>query len=188
MTIAEQLIEAGPRLTAAVLVEMYKDPFWEQRFGARGRHHSQKDGDYHVQYLLQALAADDARVFESYAKWLREVLVTRGMCSAHLAENFVRLADAIDAEPWDDRARASAILRRGASALRYTEGDAAALEAMDLDGTYASYLKDAVAFAAPERFAAYCKTMPPPAGAIAALRRDGLPAAAVACLASVEAV
>lgn len=180
MTLADQLLEHGPRLTAAVLVEMYKDPFWELRFGARGRHHSQKDGDYHVQYLLQALAADDARVFESYARWLREVLVSRGMCSQHLAENFTRLADAIDAEPWDERAKASAILRRGATALRYTDGDAAQLE--DLPGIYASYLRDAVAFNAPERFAAYCKVMPPPAGAIAALRRDGMPATAIACL------
>jgi len=186
VTLAEQLAEAGPRLTAAVLAAMYEDPFWTLRFGARGRHHSQKDGDYHLQYLQQAIAADEPRVFENYAKWLREVLVSRGMCSAHLAENFTRLADAIDAEPWDDRAKASAILRRGAAALRYTEGDAAVLEAMGLEGTYASYLKDAVAFAAPERFAAYCKVMPPSPDAIAALHRDGMPVAAIACLAAVE--
>ncbi|MGE0546100.1 MAG: hypothetical protein AB7O24_00230 [Kofleriaceae bacterium] len=128
-TLEARITAAGPRLTERVLGEMYEDPFWSERFGDRGRRHATQDGDFHIRYLVEALASNDDEVFTKYARWLREVLVPRGMCSRHLAENYERLATAIDQEAWADRARAVAILRAGARALLHVDGDAAAIDA-----------------------------------------------------------
>jgi hypothetical protein len=140
LTLEELLREAAPRLTASVLAEMYSNPFWEARFGDRGRQHGGQDGNSHVTYLVEALAAGDPRVFLAYASWLREVLVARGMCSRHLVDNFERLANAIDGEPWEGRERAVAILRAGAHALVYTGDDAGAI-----DGARSALARDTVA-------------------------------------------
>lgn len=163
-----------------MLDEMYADPFWHERFGERALTHGRRDADFHLQYLVEALTADDEGIFLAYAIWLREVLVTRGMCSRHLAESFERLASAIAEETWPDRERAVAILRAGARALVYTSADAGAVDAErgvlaqqaaaathaalgaavharcvdDLD-YHLSYLADALAFAGSERFVAH---------------------------------
>lgn len=181
MTLSEQLTEAAPRLAERVLAEMYADPFWAARFGDRGRRHARADGDFHMKYLAEALESNSVIVFENYARWLRELLVSRGMCSRHLAENFTRLADAIAAEPWEDRARAIEILRAGAAALRHTSGPAGELEAMratttdPATDTLLSYLADAIAFDQPSWFGqhtSFAATLCANLGAeLAALRR-----------------
>lgn len=129
-TLETLLTEAAPRLTERVIAEMYANAFWQERFGDRGRRHAGQDGGSHVQYVVEALVAANARVFTEYASWLRGVLVPRGMCSRHLGENFDRLASAIGQEAWPDRDRAIAILRAGTQALVHTSGDAGAIDAM----------------------------------------------------------
>ncbi len=123
------LDEAAHRLTTRVLAEMYTNPFWTERFGDRATTHGRNDGLYHVSYVIQALVADDAEVLERYARWLQQVLTSRGMCTRHLAENFDRLAAAIDDEPWPERSAAVAMLARATAALRYQGSEAAALQA-----------------------------------------------------------
>jgi hypothetical protein len=156
--IEAQLRHAEPRLTARVVHEMYGNPFWQARFGERGRDRSGKDGGYHLTYVIEALAAGDPRSFVEYARWLREVLVSRGMCSFHLIDNFERLARAIDDEPWTERARASAILRAGAAALRHADGDAGAVDAARIDHALdevRSFLSDALAAGTPRNLIDY---------------------------------
>jgi len=58
---------------------------------------------------------------EHYARWLQQVLTTRGMCTRHLDENFERLGRAI-AETIDDSAPAVTMLEVARRALRYPEG------------------------------------------------------------------
>jgi hypothetical protein len=109
---------------------MYENPFWMERYGERGRRFANEDSLHHIGYLDQALAAADSAVFERYARWLRSVLVSRGMCSEHLAENFRLLAAAIAEAGLPDAARAGEILHDGARALAYENGDAAVLESI----------------------------------------------------------
>jgi hypothetical protein len=132
-TLVENLTAAGPRLTARVLGEMYEDPFWQERFGARGRSHANADGDFHVRYLVAALEGRDPGVFTAYARWLRDLLVARGMCSLHLRDNFVRLARAIADEGWPDAHEAIAVLDAGADAIVHRDGDAAAVERLQAE-------------------------------------------------------
>lgn len=176
-----QLEAAADRLTDRVLAEMYVDPFWRERFGARADKHGRQDGRFHVQYLQQALTSDDPEVLENYARWLQQVLTTRGMCTRHLAENFDRLALAIAHEHWPEGQVAIDLLARATAALTYADGDArevqlragsiaeATAAALDPPGsgaiapdrarlldelaTLISYFADALALASPQRFA-----------------------------------
>lgn len=119
--LAARVEAARPTLVAEVVRASYLDPFWEARFGARGRSRTEEDIGYHVSYLVEALASADAEVFARYASWLRTVLVSRGMCTRHLGESFERLARAIEAHVVD-HADAIAILDRGRGALAYDSG------------------------------------------------------------------
>jgi hypothetical protein len=125
----EALRTEARTLTQRVLDRMYENPFWMERYGERGRRFADDDGLHHVRYLEQALASRDAAVFERYAQWLRSVLVSRGMCSEHLAANFRLLAEEIVTRQFPDAADGVAIRHRGDEALRYTEGPAAPLDA-----------------------------------------------------------
>lgn len=126
--LATEIERAGKRLGGRVLDAMYEDPFWEARYGARGRLHADEDSAYHVTYLVEALRSGNSQVMTRYACWLRSVLVPRGMCSAHLAENFERLAALISAE-LADVAPALRVLEEARLALRYQSGPGAFLEA-----------------------------------------------------------
>ncbi|HEY4058418.1 MAG TPA: hypothetical protein VGM39_17520 [Kofleriaceae bacterium] len=122
--LVRSLKAAGTRLSKRVLDEMYLDPYWNDRFGVRGRGHSETDGDFHLKYIVSALESNDPSLFVTYSKWLREVLTSRGMCSLHLADNFDLLADAISEETWPVKEAAIQSLRRGSAGLAYGSGDA----------------------------------------------------------------
>lgn len=121
MTLIANIEATAEALTDRVLAEMYKNPFWVERFGERAQKHGRQDGMFHIKYLTEALRTNDANVIEQYARWLQQVLTTRGMCTRHLDENFERLADAI-AETVADSAPAVAMLEAARRALRYAEG------------------------------------------------------------------
>lgn len=162
--LADRLLAASEELSEQVIGEMYRDPFWLERFGdARAAKHGRQDGNHHVAYLAEALRAGDGQVMERYACWLQQVLTTRGMCTRHLAENFERLGRAIAARGWPHHPRAVALLAAAVDALRYEGGPARAVQdragaiAGDDDelATFASYLADALALARPLLFAAH---------------------------------
>lgn len=114
--LVQRLEQSANTLSARVVKEMYQDRFWMARFGERGLEHTQQDGRFHVSYLVQALIASDPGVLTRYARWLRSVLTTRGMCTRHLAENFERLARAIQEQVFDS-ASAVEYLRAAGAAL-----------------------------------------------------------------------
>jgi hypothetical protein len=120
--LAARLDAAADRLTMRVLAEMYRDPFWHERFGERADRHGRRDGRFHIDYLIQALHAGDTAIIENYARWLQQVLTSRGMSTRHLAENFERLAAAIRDEAWPDGDAACAVLDAACAALRYPLG------------------------------------------------------------------
>ena len=178
-----ELTKRARAINDRVVAEMWQNPFWEERFGARGRKFTEEDGLYHLSYLNAALAAEDATPLTRYATWLRTVLVSRGMCTRHLAENFQRLALAIAAESLPGGEVASVYLAQAVEALAYTEGagrelqlDAAGVAARATEALYArhpewdrrfearclddleyhlAYLADAVAANRPELFTKY---------------------------------
>ncbi len=107
---------------------MYRDPFWLERFGERGRQHAEEDAAFHVKYLCAALREEDAAIFRHYALWLRGVLAARGMCSWHLSESFRQLTLALGAEEIVPAGPVAAILANGAQSLGYRDGAAGELQ------------------------------------------------------------
>jgi hypothetical protein len=107
---------------------MYANPFWQERFGERGRLRAEEDGRYHLTYLAEALRAENPEILVNYARWLQTVLTTRGMCSRHLAENFTRLAAAIRDEAAPGVDEAARYLEVAETALTYADGPARAVQ------------------------------------------------------------
>lgn len=126
--LARTLEQIGATLTPRVVDRIFENPFWASRFPQRGRRFAEEDGLHHLSYLRQALDADDPELFLRYARWLQPVLTSRGMCSRHLAENFERLAEALEAERLPGVERAQQILLAGAAGLTYREGPAVEVE------------------------------------------------------------
>ena len=169
----QKLETEGPALSQRVLSDMYRDPFWLERFGSKGRRHADEDSDFHLRYLARAIASGDPAVLVRYARWLREVLATRGMCTRHLDENFRRLGEAIAGEDWPSGELALGFLGAARESLEWKEGPAGALERdaerlaksieraglEEASRDLVSYLIDAVALERPDLFAAHVAWM-----------------------------
>jgi hypothetical protein len=129
VTALADAIEARAQMLADRTLEaMYRNPFWDERFGERGRRFAREDNLHHIAYLVQALRAESADLLANYARWLQRVLTTRGMCSRHVGENFQRLAEAIRAEGIGDATPALALLDAASAALAYDGGPARAVQ------------------------------------------------------------
>src|SRR5262245_56511924 len=89
--LAQRLLDSAQSFGHAAIALCYTDGFWKARFGDRGRRFADEDGVRHSQYLAEAIETGDRAPFATYARWLRTVLTTRGMCTLHIHDNFVRL-------------------------------------------------------------------------------------------------
>jgi hypothetical protein len=128
-TLSRQLEERAARLASASVEWMYQDPFWEARYGMeRARRFGSEDALFHVRYLVQALAEQRPSVLEGYATWLRTLLVSRGMCTLHLDQNFAGLQAALAAEGFGADSPAQSYVQAARTALRYTEEPARTLQ------------------------------------------------------------
>jgi hypothetical protein len=122
-TLAARIEAKASELGRRAIVEMYQNPFWQERFGVHGRDMFEKDSQCHLSYLIQALSASQPDVFTRYARELQTLLVSRGMCSRHIDDNFERLARAIGDEITEPEP-ALELLRAARQALIYEGGPA----------------------------------------------------------------
>lgn len=124
-------VEARATALASNSVQaLYADPFWAARYGLqRARRFGDEDAVFHVRYLVQALDAQRPAILEDYARWLRTLLVTRGMCSLHLDQHFEGLGRALQAEGFGPGSLPHTYVQSAREALHYKDGPAHALEA-----------------------------------------------------------
>lgn len=92
--LASEEISARKAGIAATLVaqEFARHPELEQRYGKIGREKSLQDAGYHLSFLAQALALDNASVFVDYVAWAKVVLTQRKVLAADLAFHLECLA------------------------------------------------------------------------------------------------
>lgn len=123
-------------LAADCTSRSFADPFWDARFGPRGRRYTEEDARHHLDYLATSLESADPSLLAHYARWLRSVLVTRGMCSLHLVRNLETVSDVVttsvvaDAATADQRTAIREALLGAGRALRYESEPAASAEAL----------------------------------------------------------
>ena len=127
-TLADYVERLGDSIARRAMAIMYANPFWDDRFGARGRRFAEEDGRHHVAYLCEALRQGSSESLERYALWLQSVLTTRGMCSAHLDENLERIGGIILSEELPDAHVAVDFLEHARRALCYDGGAARELQ------------------------------------------------------------
>jgi hypothetical protein len=114
-------------LASEAFAGMYTNPFWDARFGERGRRYALEDQRHHLKHLIMALNLNRPEVLTEYAKWLQVVLTSRGMCTRHLADNFILLGDLLDASGPSMVHPARRYLEMAVGALMYQEGPEGAL-------------------------------------------------------------
>ncbi|MDY7226354.1 hypothetical protein [Hyalangium rubrum] len=132
--LSRQLQAHADRLAASSVEWMYQDPFWEARYGIeRARRFGSEDAHFHVRYLVQALTEQRPSVLEGYAVWLRTLLVSRGMCTLHLDQNFAGLQAALAAEGFGPDSPAHGYVQAARDALRYAPGPARTLQDSAVD-------------------------------------------------------
>ena len=123
-SLADYIERLGDSIARRAMAIMYANPFWDDRFGARGRRFAEEDGRHHVAYLCEALRQGASEPVERYARWVQSILTTRGMCSAHLDENLERIGGIILSEELPEAHVAVAFLDAGRRALCYQPGPA----------------------------------------------------------------
>lgn len=128
MTLADTIEANAEALITRSVTAMYENPFWKDRFGERGERFSREDHAHHIRYLVEAVRGERPAIVGEYARWLQTVLTTRGMCSLHIEESFLRVGDAIAAEGLDRAGEIGPFVAAATDALRYSAPDARALQ------------------------------------------------------------
>src|SRR5690348_11759467 len=99
-------------LAAQIVAEMYQNPFWEARYGEPGRVRSLEDARYNLSQLASVLELQIPDELVFYYRWLRDVLVVRGMCTQHIVEIIETMRLAVEpGAPAETRATLNAWLR-----------------------------------------------------------------------------
>ena len=140
MTLVEQrqewitaIEDFRPLMVRGLVQEMYRDPFWEARYGERGRTHTVKDTHYHLNKLIDAIALDLPDIFTQYYHWVQELLVYRGMCTLHLEETLDSLARQLAhyvPEYWQ---QIQVYLKAGYAGLFYDQPNSQALQQQSVE-------------------------------------------------------
>jgi hypothetical protein len=77
------------RVIDNAVVKLYdRYPELDEKYGEVGRKKCYEDNIHHFNYLESAADVGESKVFSDYAFWLNRVLVSRGMKSDHLIDNF----------------------------------------------------------------------------------------------------
>jgi hypothetical protein len=84
--ICDSLEEKRLSLVETAVTKLWANPFWQDRFGERGKRYFYEDSNYHIDALITVIQLDLPQFLTEHYTWLRGVLVHRGMCSRHLLQ------------------------------------------------------------------------------------------------------
>lgn len=91
-----ELIQHQDAIVELVVDNMYKStPYWEVRYGEHGRASCMVDTYYNIAYVADAVGGKTNEGILIHTKWMRDFLITRGMCSRYYLEAWEELMDAM---------------------------------------------------------------------------------------------
>ncbi|HUS14539.1 MAG TPA: hypothetical protein VM536_05915 [Chloroflexia bacterium] len=107
-------------LARAIVDRVYRNPFWDARYGAAGRARSFDDSVHNLDQLAAVLRLGLPAEVGYYYRWLRDVLVLRGMTTRHMLDCLETMRAVLaDGLPAAEAALAGNWLRVGEAALVY---------------------------------------------------------------------
>jgi methanogenic corrinoid protein MtbC1 len=93
--LAETLRRLKSVVAESVTEEFFqRHPDWLVRYGESGRQRGREDAAYHVDFLAGAIETGAVAAFENYARWTTNVLRSRGIAPAFVAENLRQVGQA----------------------------------------------------------------------------------------------
>lgn len=128
-----QIERVRPQVIDGLFDEMYQNPFWEARYGEKGKKHTRLDTNYHINQLVTSLAMDLPSLSVQYYHWLQGLLVYRGMCTLHIRDTIdcmARQFSRLIPESWPG---IEPYLRAGEQGLVYEHPGCAALLQAEMD-------------------------------------------------------
>ena len=76
-------------ITDRVVEEFYTNyPWLLEKFGEKGKRHTREDNDHHLEHLELSYELQDEKFFRDYTSWLNDVLVSRGVGTGLIIENY----------------------------------------------------------------------------------------------------
>ncbi len=98
VALAETLRRHKSAVAETVTEEFFqRHPDWLVRYGEKGRQRGLEDAAYHVDFLAGAIETGAVATFENYARWTTNVLRSRGIAPAFVAENLRQVGQACGA-------------------------------------------------------------------------------------------
>ena len=107
-----EALENDEAVLAKEIVEemLIKRPDIFDRYGADGIKKCLEDSAYHLQFLREALAADDPEEFRGYRAWLEQLMASLNIPNEDIDANFRAVATVLTARWGADAARAAEIV------------------------------------------------------------------------------
>lgn len=84
--IISSIEQAREMIVERLVDEMYKNPFWEERYGKLGKAHARQDVNYHLDNLTVAIRVEMLSSPVNYYRYLRNILVHRGISTYHIRQ------------------------------------------------------------------------------------------------------
>ena len=108
----------------SAIVKLYERyPELNEKFGDAGRRKCYEDNIHHFNYLESAADLGESKVFSDYALWLNSVLVSRGMKSDHLIDNFICIIESLEESEIDKTEDFKSHLNQAIESIRRTDSE-----------------------------------------------------------------
>lgn len=92
----DELLQHQDGIVELVTHNMYQSsPYWRVRYGERGRSSCMVDTYYNIAYVADAIGANTQQGILIHTQWMRDFLISRGMCSRYYLEAWQELFDAM---------------------------------------------------------------------------------------------
>jgi len=97
--IARRITERTDEITEAVIARDYaRRPELQERYGERGRSFYRRDNAFHLSFLAEAIASNEAALFVDYVAWAKSMLLAHGVLVEDLVHNLRLLREVVAEE------------------------------------------------------------------------------------------
>lgn len=94
--LCQQIVRHQDAIVELVTDTMYDGtPYWVVRYGEGGRTSCSIDTYYNIAYVVDALGTKNHKGILIHTRWMRDFLISRGMCSEYYSLAFSLLKDAV---------------------------------------------------------------------------------------------